>query len=797
MGNDDFRAYGASTPAMPLALRSTARRRPATFGGMREKELRIALVCYGGISLAVYMHGITKEIWRLAKASRAFHSRTRADAPAAADDVYAALLSQVAHEAQVELRVLVDILAGASAGGINAIFLAHAIATGCSLEPLTDLWLESADVDRLLDPEVSGVSRLAKSAAVPLAWALSSRSATIEGTVEPAHRAEVRAKLANFVRARWFAPPFGGPGLTGLLLDAFEAMAQGPAGAPLLPDNQPLDLFVTVTDFRGHPEPLRLNSPPEVIEREHRVTLAFQDPAGPPRAFADPIELVFAARATASFPGAFPPFTVRELDQVLERRGQAWPGRAAFLARALPGQGSLEAAENTVLIDGSVLANAPFGPCIAALEKRPARREIDRRFVYIDPKPGMKSLRLTGGGETQPPGFFATLLGALSDIPREQPIRDNLEAIERLSGRIRRLRRIVRGMQGEVEAAIERTVGSTFFLARPTPKRLATWRARANELAARSAGYAYAAYAHLKVATVAEEAAEAIYRLGGGGDRSRRDRVRRAIWAHIGERGLLDAEAINARGLAPELILFLRDLDRGFRTRRLRFVSKRVADMAERADAERVRALLNDLLADYRESGSEAPKAADTEAFAAVEQDPAAALAALTRLWALRARDDEADLRLTETLSALDRADRRKLILFYLGYPFYDVATLPLLQGEGLDEFDPIKVDRISPDDAVAIRKGGTAATLKGIQLNSFGAFFSRAYRENDYLWGRLHGADRMIDIVLSTLPEAKRPAAAGLAALKRRAFRAILAEERDRLTAIPGLFAELDREIG
>ena len=42
---------------------------------MREKELRLALVCYVGISLAVYMHGITKEIWRLVCASRAFHDR--------------------------------------------------------------------------------------------------------------------------------------------------------------------------------------------------------------------------------------------------------------------------------------------------------------------------------------------------------------------------------------------------------------------------------------------------------------------------------------------------------------------------------------------------------------------------------------------------------------------------------------------------------------------------------------------------------------------------------------------------
>ena len=49
---------------------------------MREKELRIALVCYGGVSLAVYMHGITKEIWRLARASQNVHSSTsRPDEP--------------------------------------------------------------------------------------------------------------------------------------------------------------------------------------------------------------------------------------------------------------------------------------------------------------------------------------------------------------------------------------------------------------------------------------------------------------------------------------------------------------------------------------------------------------------------------------------------------------------------------------------------------------------------------------------------------------------------------------------
>ncbi len=92
---------------------------------MREKELRLALICYGGISLAVYMHGISQEIWRLARASRDYHS---GEPPVGGSQgVYRRLLETISAECGLELRVLVDILAGASAGGINAIFLAEAI----------------------------------------------------------------------------------------------------------------------------------------------------------------------------------------------------------------------------------------------------------------------------------------------------------------------------------------------------------------------------------------------------------------------------------------------------------------------------------------------------------------------------------------------------------------------------------------------------------------------------------------------------------------------------------------------
>jgi patatin-related protein len=763
---------------------------------MREKELRLALICYGGISLAVYMHGITKEVWRLARASRAFHAGE--EAPGGCEGVYRRLLQAMADECGLELRILVDILTGASAGGINAIFLAEAIASGRSLDPLTELWLETADVDRLLDPGVSAASRFAKAAAVPFAWALSARrGGAVEQTVEAGHRGEIRHKLANFVRARWFAPPFSGPGFTQLLLDAFDAMAAQAAGPALLPAHQPLDLFVTVTDFHGHPERLRLHSPPEVTEREHRLTLSFRKDAETHGALADPAELAFAARATASFPGAFPPFQVRELDAVLAARGQAWPGREAFLARTLPRHAAIGNADTAVLIDGSVLANAPFRPAIGALRSRPARREVDRRFVYIDPKPGGRAVRLTegGAGGAEPPGFFATIFGALSDIPREQPIRDNLEAIDGRSSRIRRLSRIVEAMRPEVENAIERAFGSTLLLLRPTPKRLAAWRAKAQTVAAREAGYAYTGYGQLKLSTVAEEVAAALSRLQPAP--AEPDQVRQAVWSVVRDSGLADRGAITAAGASPQVILFLRRFDQGFRIRRLRFLARQIAQMEERPEAPReevrqAREAVYGLLALYQKEPQLAPGGLPD-----VAADPAAAMAALADALQLRETDDAADARLTEVMAAFPKPERRALILTYLGFPFYDIATLPLLQGEGLDEFDPVKVDRISPEDALGLRAGGAAATLKGTQFNSFGAFFSRAYRENDYLWGRLHGAERLIDITVSTLPDGVHLPPGLVASLKRDAFRAILDEERPRLLNIQPLFDSLDRELG
>jgi patatin-related protein len=757
---------------------------------MQEKELRLALVCYGGISLAVYMHGVTKEVWRLAQASR---DHQDCDGQSLFNrNAYHDLLAFIAKQSELDLRVLPDIVAGASAGGINGIFLAQAIATGQSLEPLTTMWLNKADVDELLDPDARPDSNLTKFWATPLAWvATRKKGGIIDQTVSAEARDEVRTKLGHFVRSRWFEPPFGGPGFTNTLLDAFDAMAAGPATARLLPAAQPLDLFVSVTDFNGHAARLRLNTPRESFENEHRLTISFrQDQAG--KCFADVSELAFAARATASFPGAFPPFSVREMDEVLRNRKRLWSGRDIFLRRTLPGH---DKPEQAILIDGSVLANAPFEPAIMALRNRPARREVDRRFVYIDPKPGVRSVRLTKAGADQLPGFVSTIFGAISDIPREQPIRDSLEAIEARSSRIRRMQRIIEAIGPSVEQAIEALFGRTFFLDRPSKDRITAWRRKAQIGAAKEAGFAFASYAHLKLSVVVEDLAALVARqhLSLQGDAY--DAFRQQLWGEIRRRGADKAWLASDKGASEAAIAFFRAHDLGFRIRRIRFVIRTISYLIangriDEATGAPVRTCLFDLLAIHLERDANnyfRPFAID---------NIANLLDDIARQRDLPGLDVMTDGRLAEVFAACPKADRRTLLYAYLGFPYFDISTLPMLQGEGLDEFDPIKVDRISPEDAVSIRSGGAAATLKGIEFNSFGAFFSRAYRENDYLWGRLHGADRLFDIVASSVPGLPGLENDEYRRLKRDLLLDILDEEEGRLTQIPQLFGNIRAEL-
>ncbi|RIV91905.1 patatin-like protein [Aurantiacibacter xanthus] len=774
---------------------------------MRQKELRIALVCYGGVSLAVYMHGVTKELWKLARASRAYHGHEEPSGPVEA--VWQRWFGYIESERGLRLRVLPDILTGASAGGINAVFLAQAIHSGQSLEPLTELWLENADVEELIDPEARPWSKAAKFWFMPaVLYMLRQPESGVSESVAPETRAEVRRKVSHLVRGRWFEPPFSGPHFSRLIHNALEAMAAAPASKPLLPPGHPLDLVVTATDFRGHRELLRMNSPPVVEESEHRMPIGFRKrtPALPGENLAERCELTFAARATASFPGAFPPLRVAEIDGLVEDTAPArgWPGRAAFLRRIMPSHVDQGTCEQVSLIDGSVLVNAPFRSAINALPARPAQREVDRRVAYIDPRPDRVSALQRD--ITRPVGFFSAIFGSLSTIPREQPIRDNLEQLERQSREAARLRQMVHTLRPEIEAVVDKLFGYTLFLDRPTPKRLASWRAKAQQAAAEQAGYAFQSYAQAKMALVVEQLARLLCAGLGEAGGADVEEISARIRMELDRRGLASLASDKGGGASEEAIAFLRTHDLAFRIRRLRLIARRLSRDWE-ADPEfddegleEARDAIYRALALYFEHESAETLGPDFAAIAESAMDkPGEALDWLASARDLAKSDLAAEQILADALEAMPQNLRRRVLMAYLGFPFYDVATLPLLRNEGLTEFDTVKVDRISPEDARSIRPGGTSATLRGTEFYNFGGFFSRAYRENDYLWGRLHGAERMIDLVCSTLPE--RLATSAVARFKRELFLAICDEEAERALCdarlVDGLRAEIEEKLG
>ena len=333
----------------------------------------------------------------------------------------------------------------------------------------------------------------------------------------------------------------------------------------------------------------------------------------------------------------------------------------------------------------------------------------------------------------------------------------------------------------DVDRAVEKLFGYTLLLDRPSPKRLASWRARAQQAAAERAGYAFGAYALTKFEAILDQLASLTLKAAGQ-PMADIAPLAEALRYEIEARGLMRLTDTNG-GATAEAIAFFRAHDTAFRVRRLEMLARKLArdwqldpDISEDA-SDRARDRLYEILALYHRADEDV---LHSVRFADLALDalhkPGAVLDFLATQRLLPATDLAAEELLVTALEDMPKVLKRRMLLTYLGFPFYDVATLPLSRHEGIDEFNPVKIDRISPNDARSIRDGGTAATLRGIEFYNFGAFFSRDYRENDYLWGRLHGAERMIDLLVSTIggPVQADTVRAG----KRAAFIAVLDEE-------------------
>ncbi len=807
---------------------------------MKEKELRLALVYYGGVSLAIYQHGVNVEILNLLRASRAYH-KPRSFAQKQASDhasvrpdsteaVYFDLLKQIG--TTLDLRVLVDVISGSSAGGINGIVLARAIAHDLAIEPLTDMWFTRADILQLLAPEARA-GRLSKwyiSPFLNIAFSMLEK----EGVLPRQSDRDVRQRLSTFFRSRWFKPPFDGAHFSALLLDGLMAMeGNSPSASSLLPPDTTLDLMITVTDYHGAEKLIFLHDPIFVREREHRQILRFRAARSSEARVQSDFDLsnvpslAFAGRASASYPGAFPPAQIAEMDDLVGQRGLGWPGREHFLAVNFPHYQQMGLKpEQAMLLDGSILDNKPLLAAIQAIRTHRAYRDADRRLVYIDPRPDRPDVVTRFGT----PGFFATLRGALSDLPRNDPIHEELEEISRYNDQIRRMKAIIRNSAPNVEALIEQATEGK--LAEPfTVETLRHWRLTSTNLLA-NLSLVYNAWMRSLVLESVDVISDLVSRLCRFDSHSQQAHwVRNVIEAWCEIEGMFPQnyripDNVGADRELPEFGRFIVNYGVKYKIRRISVILQQVnlvyrlayeegASHLHDSAFDQIKRAVGDCLApllaiDDRAFLEKFPAQPVEALFGTARQLPmpdpsryarnnakgiSQVFALIGEVCGLLGNNEELDLILgSPAMMALKPSYRRTILNGYLGWPYWDVMLLPVMSALGLDSraFEEVLVDRISPDDARTICIDDDCGKLRGASVVGFGGFLSQGAREHDYFWGRIHGIDRMLDLVASSINSEQAGEDIDIAAFKKRAFEAMLREEQDRLTAIPEVIEQV-----
>ena len=739
------------------------------------KELRLAVVCYGGVSLAVYMAGIAREVHQLVLASRALEQGGEGN-PFPADDTrhaYVEALRRRSARDGTDVRVVVDVLAGSSAGGIDATFLAKALARDLPLTALRTFWLEHGALSPLLPGRGPLQLKLGWFAAKALV-----------------RRGRVRPPVDGGTISRWF-------------YDALASMEPEPGAAPrtTVPVGQSLDLFVTVTDSVGY---RRLVSPGPgdrpIRDRSHRHVLRFRH-ARPDRGPGDGSfgpdgtgGLTFAARTTSSFPGAFPAVGLDEFTAALGPRPF---DLGAFMRAQFAEYLHWEDDPRTSwFVDGGVLDNYPFGHALAAIDRKPAGSEVERYLVFVEPHPMAEPAvgEQLAGAARRPaapqPTWIDTLLAGLVRLPGQEPVVDELLQLRRRNERVAQLAELPGDRSADVTRRLDEHAPQ-WRSGRLTYDEVRRVTGLLHDVAHAELGVGLAAYLRLRRQAVAETVGAAVGEAFGYPETS----SQAAFVREVSRTWLARRYA----GDDPATHEFLRRFDLPFRQRRLSFVVQGVnawygvTDGPGRGELDEVKAATYDALQRLwdlplrmrAELGPAVTGLFDAPTLLAwIDEDPRAFLDAhADRLADFEARLGgwiEAALGITaeqywkdlqSSTAGWPEPVRADLLGRHLGFPLWDAAVLPVVGTSGIAQVSPVRVRRFSPLEATSLPWQGEK--LRGVGARHFGAFLSQENRENDTLWGRLDGVELLLRLVDPHVAPAE--VAAGM--------RAVLADEGDLTT--------------
>jgi patatin-related protein len=302
--------------------------------GAWTQELRLATTMTGGVSLAIWMAGVAREINLLAQASewRRADVDYPSDSPlneksAASLRLYAQLIDLL------DIVVDVDILSGTSAGGINAALLGWSRVRGSDLGGLRGIWLDLGALTELLrDPRDKSTPSLL------------------------------------YGDERMFAD----------LVKAIPSLVTGPfppaAFRPRLPSTT---VYITTTLLTGETSRFTdsFGTLVQDVDRRGLFTFTESQLADPDTAPA----LALAARSSASFPAAFEPSFVPFTEGTpAQQRVPARPAMEPFTNTTRPHW----------VADGGLLDNQPIDVLLKRIFDRPAHGPVRRVLLFVVPSSG-------------------------------------------------------------------------------------------------------------------------------------------------------------------------------------------------------------------------------------------------------------------------------------------------------------------------------------------------------------------------------------------------------------------------
>lgn len=340
------------------------------FDGERsERVIRLAVVMNGGVSLAVWMGGVTHEMDRLLGRSGGAGSTAWQEILDVKEDANGNPMPR--------RRVVVDYVAGTSAGGLNGCLLATAIARGNDLPALKDLWMEKGRLK--------------------------------VGVLLPGN--EDRGQ--SILDGKYFHEA---------IHEVVESIGES------TDESQDVSLLVTSTALARKNDANKLvaedTSGNRLEIKDHRRVYLFHSPgrtADGMSQFQDTATLALAARASASFPAAFAP--VKESPELAARRAD--------------GPRDIDPKRPAWLIDGGVLDNAPFEPLLDEMVRRPRPDHGPRWVVYVVPSAIDRSRHSDEEPAADVPPTWSTVLKSLWGTKSEVDLRSDLEKLRRLQAESR------------------------------------------------------------------------------------------------------------------------------------------------------------------------------------------------------------------------------------------------------------------------------------------------------------------------------------------------------------------------